>query len=86
LGDLRKILQRPDLLPPGHEVTKQLGPKDYALQLPGRDHPVRVTTDPDYFDLHPESVELWSPGSPVFPILESQQNNSEVDSEILKKL
>jgi hypothetical protein len=56
------------------------------LQLPGRDHPVRVTTDPDYFDLHPESVELWSPGSPVFPILESQQNNSEVDSEILKKL
>ncbi len=63
-----------------------MGPKDYALQLPGRDHPVRVTTDPDYFDLHPESVELWSPGSPVFPILESQQNNSEVDSEILKKL
>jgi ERCC4-related helicase len=86
LGDLRKILQRPDLLPPGHEVTKQLGPKDYALQLPGRDHPERVTTDPDYFDLHPESVELWSPGSPVFPILESQQNNSEVDSEILKQL
>jgi hypothetical protein len=29
--------------------------------------PLRVTTDPDYFDLHATSVELWSPGSPIFP-------------------
>jgi hypothetical protein len=30
--------------------------------------PLRVTTDPDYFDQDPSSVELWSPGSPLFPI------------------
>ena len=29
--------------------------------------PVRVTTDPDYFEQHPDSAELWSPGSPLFP-------------------
>ena len=27
-----------------------------------------MTTDPAFFDEHPESVELWSPGSPVFPV------------------
>ena len=25
-----------------------------------------MTTDPELFDQHPESVELWSPGSPLF--------------------
>jgi hypothetical protein len=30
-------------------------------------HAVRVTTDPDHFDAHPDSTELWSPGSPLFP-------------------
>ena len=29
--------------------------------------PLRVTTDPEYFDQHATSVELWSPGSPLFP-------------------
>jgi hypothetical protein len=28
--------------------------------------PVRVTTDPDYFEQHPDSTELWSPGSLLF--------------------
>lgn len=28
--------------------------------------PLRVTTDPDYFEEHSESVELWSPGNPLF--------------------
>jgi hypothetical protein len=29
--------------------------------------PVRVTTDPVYFEEHADSVELWSPGNPLFP-------------------
>lgn len=29
--------------------------------------PVRITTRPDYFDDHSDSLELWSPGSPAFP-------------------
>jgi hypothetical protein len=28
---------------------------------------VRVTTDATFFEQHPDSVELWSPGSPLFP-------------------
>jgi hypothetical protein len=28
---------------------------------------VRVTTDAAFFEQHAESVELWSPGSPLFP-------------------
>lgn len=27
----------------------------------------RAMTDAHFFDEHPESVELWSPGSPLFP-------------------
>ena len=26
----------------------------------------RVTTDADYYEEHAESVELWSPGNPLF--------------------
>ena len=27
---------------------------------------LRVTTDPEYFEEHAESLELWSPGNPLF--------------------
>ena len=32
---------------------------------------LRVTTDPTYYEEHAESVELWSPGNPLFapPVL-----------------
>ncbi|MCC6497549.1 MAG: helicase, partial [Propionibacteriaceae bacterium] len=66
LHELDLILHRPDILPPGIEV-KPLGPKEYAYRAPGMAKPVRVTTDPDYFDDQPGSLELWSPGSPLFP-------------------
>lgn len=29
--------------------------------------PLRVTTNPEYFEDQPSSLELWSPGSPLFP-------------------
>ena len=28
--------------------------------------PLRVTTDPEYHEEHSESMELWSPGDPLF--------------------
>ena len=28
--------------------------------------PLRVTTDAAYYEEHAESVELWSPGNPLF--------------------
>jgi len=67
LNDLGRVLQRPELLPPGVEVARTGGDKDRAWQQPGMLEPVRVTTDPVYFEEHADSVELWSPGNPLFP-------------------
>ena len=66
LAELRKVLENPSLLPPGIEV-KPLGSKDFSYLAPGMPAPVRVTADPDYYDQHPDSTELWSPGNPIFP-------------------
>ncbi len=66
LDDLDRILRWPDLLPPGWGV-RRLGDREYALLAPGRAGEVRVTTDPAYYDEHPGSVELWSPGGLLFP-------------------
>jgi hypothetical protein len=41
--------------------------------------PVRVTTDPDYYEQHPDSTELWSPGSPVFPLPEAVADSGEIE-------
>lgn len=67
LNDLSRVLRRPELLPPGVDVAKTGGNKDRAWQQPGMLEPVRVTTDPVYFEQHADSVELWSPGNPLFP-------------------
>ena len=66
LEDLDRILRWPELLPPGWGV-RRLGDREYALLAPGRAGEVRVTTDPAYYDEHPGSVELWSPGGLLFP-------------------
>ncbi len=66
LAGLNRLLQQPDWLPPGVRV-KKVGQKDYAYLAPGMSREVRITTDAEYFDEHPESTELWSPGSPLFP-------------------
>jgi len=66
LADLARVLADPRLLPPGCEARPS-GPRDFAYLRPGLAAEVRVTTDPEHFDRHAESVELWAPGSPVFP-------------------
>ena len=43
-----------------------MGRREYGLRAPGMREAVRVTTDPAYYEEHAESVELWSPGSPLF--------------------
>ena len=52
-------------MPAGTEV-QAMGPREYSLLAPGMPNPIRVTTDPTYYEENSESVELWSPGSPVF--------------------
>ena len=63
---LHSILEDSELLPPGHENRGSLG-KDYSYTAPGLKKPIRVTTDPEYYTEHSDSVELWSPGAPMFP-------------------
>ena len=65
LDDLDRIIASPDLMPPGTEV-EPLRHREYGLRAPGMREALRVTTDPAYYEEHAESVELWSPGNPLF--------------------
>jgi hypothetical protein len=69
LKTLDKILQSPSLLPPGIDV-QLMQDGEYKFSMPGMKETLRVTTKADYFDEHPDSTELWSPGSPLFPIVD----------------
>ncbi len=65
MDDLDQIIRTPGLMPPGTDV-QPLGPREYGLLAPGMTERLRVTTNPAYFEEHAESLELWSPGNPLF--------------------
>lgn len=85
LPDLDMILQRADSLPPGIEI-KKLQNGEYAYQAPGMAAPVRITTRPDYFDEHSDSLELWSPGSPAFPMQEAEATTEELGGKTIPSI
>ena len=64
--DLDRVINSPELLPEGTEATPLHGNGEYKFSAPGMKEPLRVTTNPEYFSEHAESVELWSPGNPLF--------------------
>jgi superfamily II DNA or RNA helicase len=80
LADLDSVLHRADALPPGITV-KKLQDGEYAYQAPGMAVPVRVTTRADYFDEHSESLELWSPGSPIFPTPDGDTAKQDIEGK-----
>ena len=65
MDDLDRVISSPGLMPPGTDV-RPLQPREYSVRAPGMTERVRVTTDPGYFEEHSQSVELWSPGNPLF--------------------
>ncbi len=65
MEDLDRIIGSDDLMAPGVDIQR-LGAREYRLLAPGMDAPLRVTTDPAYFEEHAESMEFWSPGNPLF--------------------
>jgi len=69
LSDLRVVLDRPILLPLGTEAV-HLNDKDYRLVDGYMPSAVRVTVDREFYEMHADSVEFWTPGSPTFPDLE----------------
>lgn len=85
LADLQKVLNRPDLLPPGITV-KYAGQKDFSYLSPGMAKPIRVTTDPAFYDENSDSVEFWSPGSPLFPGGLEVQTEEQFDYESFQKV
>lgn len=76
LADLRAVLDRPKLLPLGTEAV-QLDEKDYRLVDGFLPDAVRVTVDRDFYEMHADSVEFWTPGSPTFPNLDVYRGSSE---------
>ena len=65
MEDLDRMIGLSDLLPAGTDV-QPMGSREYGLLAPGMTERLRVTTDPDYFEEHAESLELWSPGNLLF--------------------
>ena len=78
MEDLDRIISSNDLMESDVEV-RPLGYREYSFKASGTKGPLRVTTDPDYFEEHAESVELWSPGNPLFVAPEISEN-TELDS------
>jgi hypothetical protein len=66
LDGLDAVIRRPELMPPGIEVGT-LGAREYRYLTPGQAE-IRVTTDAAFYEANSESVELWTPGSVVFPV------------------
>ncbi len=69
LSDLRAILDRPKLLPLGLEAV-HLNDKDYRFVDGYLPQAVRITVDREFYEMHADSVEFWTPGSPTFPDLD----------------
>jgi SNF2 family DNA or RNA helicase len=65
--DLDRVVTSESARPVGIHVSG-MAQREYSYSAPGMDQPVRITTDPDFYQEHTESVELWSPGNPVFPL------------------
>ncbi len=85
LDDLDRIIRDPQLMPPDTEV-RPLGEREYSLLASGMQEAIRVTTDPDYYQQNSESVELWSPGNPFFPCVETLQDSDLPAGLTLKEL
>ena len=60
-----RVLSTPELMTPGVEV-RPLGAREYGVRAPGMAAEVRVTTDPDYYEAHADSLEFFSPGGVLF--------------------
>lgn len=64
--DLDRIVTSESARPVGIHVNG-MAQREYSYLAPGMSQPVRITTDPEFYQEHTESVELWSAGNPIFP-------------------
>ena len=86
LEDLKLVLADPALYPPEVDAAP-LSANEKSYEMLGLPHAVRVTTDPRFYEEHPDSVELWSPGGAVFPkpVDYTESSGAKSIGEILRK-
>lgn len=80
LEELGQLLDRPTLLPPGCEADRATS-KDVFWSQPGATK-VAVTTDPEFFEEHADSLEFWTPGSPAFPVAPEDRIEPSTDQSV----
>ncbi len=85
MKDLDTIVRTPELLPLDVKV-KPLGQREYKMLVPGTTDYVRVTTDPEYYEKYADSVELWSPGNPLFKTPEVTARTEPSDQKLVEIL
>ncbi|MGH9493380.1 MAG: hypothetical protein ACRD3B_00180 [Candidatus Sulfotelmatobacter sp.] len=68
--DLDRVLTSESARPVGIHVSGMTR-REYSYLAPGMSQPVRITTGPEFYEEHTESVELWSSGNPAFPMPEA---------------
>lgn len=66
LADLGRVLADSSLLPNGVQAAP-MGNGEMKYAAANQPSVLRVSTSAAYYTDHPDSVELWSPGGPVFP-------------------
>jgi len=76
LSDFRYVLDSPPLLLPGSEAV-HLSDKDFSFSDGNMRKSVRITIDREFYEMHSDSVEFWTPGSPTFPELEKFRHGYE---------
>lgn len=76
MSDLDRVIRSEVTLPPGI-TAGGMAAREYRYSAPGMPKDLRVTTDPAYYEEHAESVELWSPGSPLFPSVQDTSGSLE---------
>jgi hypothetical protein len=69
LDELDLVIHATGVLPPGIEIHT-MSAREYSYLAPGMPEHLRVTTDAAYYEEYSESVELWSPGNPLFSTVE----------------
>lgn len=76
LADLRDVLADHNCYIP-EVAVHAANESEFQYHAPGCDK-LRITISPEYYDIHSQDVELWSPGSPCFPVFDDLASQAEV--------
>lgn len=81
MDDLDLVIRTPEVLTPGIDV-RPMGNREFSYYAPGMKEPIRVSTDVNFYQEHSDSVELWSPGNPLFPVPEVDRRDAKPPEEL----